>query len=83
MSIRRPFVDELYLPEDEIARRVGLKLRDWVSLVGVLEHEGLPRKDPTFGGLRYWPAVHVFLDRRNGLKIAGVLGVDGVETWPS
>lgn len=79
MSNRRA-IGELFLPEDEIARRLGQTPRDWESKAIVLEREGLPPKDPFFG-LRYWPAVRAFLDRRSGLQIASVLGVDGRETW--
>lgn len=74
---------KLFLSEAEIARRLGQTLRDWESVAIVLEREGLPRKDPTFG-MRYWPAVRAFLDRRSGLKTAimGALAVDGEEMWP-
>jgi hypothetical protein len=80
MSNRRPFVDELFLREDEIARRLGQTPRDWESKAIVLEREGLPPKDPFFG-LRYWPAVRAFLDHRYDLKPTGVHKVDGEEIW--
>ena len=74
--------DALFLREAEIARRLGQTPSDWDGHAVVLEREGLPRKDPAFG-MRYWPAVRAFFDRRSGLKTAaGVLGVDGEESWP-
>ncbi len=63
----------LYPSEAEIARELLGNARgvEWRSLAQVLERQGLPRVDPTFGA-RYWPAVRAWLDRRNGVDTIGV-----------
>lgn len=70
----------LYKTEAEIARLVGVPLREWASAALVLERKGLPLQDPQFGDRRYWPAVKAFLDRRAGLaQNAAPLAPDGGE----
>lgn len=70
----------LYLPEHEIARRVGMKTDEWEATAIVLERDGLPQRDPLFGERRYWPAVRAFLDHRAGLRQdAPPLAPDGEE----
>lgn len=67
--------DALYLSDDEIARRLGVSQTAWTrSIAPVLAKAGLPPPDPLFGGLRYWPAVRAFLDRRSGLGTASADG---------
>lgn len=56
----------LYKGEAETARRLGVSPRRWRAIRGVLEAQGLRRRDPILG-LRYWPAVKAFFDKRNGL----------------
>lgn len=68
----------LYIAEAEIARRLGVPQKRWRAVRGVLEAEGMRRRDPLIG-LRYWPAVKVFFDKRNGLDKME-LGHDA-ETW--
>lgn len=75
MTVRDP----LYLPEAEIARRIGVTLDQWRAKALVLERSGLPRPDPMFDGKRYWPAVRAFLDRRHGVGQDGPLQPDGQE----
>lgn len=73
----------LYPSEAEVARRVlpPSKASEWPDIAAVLEREGLPQIDPIMGG-RYWPAVKAFLDRRHGLRRAGVPATaDGEEIW--
>lgn len=76
-------VQPLYLSEADTASRVmgSTKRAEWAGIAAVLERHGLPRIDPMFGG-RYWPAVRSYLDRRNGLGVAGATyAVDGEENW--
>lgn len=62
--------DKLYLCDAELYRRIGLPRSVIHPLIPNLENKhSFPRKDPLFGGRRYWPAVKAWLDRHNGLKI--------------
>jgi hypothetical protein len=72
----------LYKPEAEIAELVlGAGARKWTAISIVLEREGLPKIDP-MTGMRFWPAVKLFLFRRHGLIDAAVPAqTDGAETW--
>ena len=81
MSRRAP--DALFMTDGEIAERVGLSAAEWVALAGVLERSGLPRRDPSFKGRRYWPAVRAYLDRRAGLghNASPPAAEDGEEHW--
>ena len=56
--------EALFLPDTEIAGKVGLCERKWRAVATVLEREGLPLRCPLFGNRRYWPAVRAFLDGR-------------------
>lgn len=56
----------LFLPEKEIARRLGVSLTRWRAIRGTLEGRGMRRRDPLLK-LRYWPAVKAFFDNRHGL----------------
>lgn len=78
MSNRRPLVDELFLREDQIARRHSQTLGEWAAKAIVLERHGLPRIDPLMGG-RYWPAVQAFWDRRYGISTVEASQPDGDE----
>ncbi len=62
----------LYVSDGQIAKILGLEERTWREIAAVLTRSGLPRHDPLFGGLRYWPAVRAFLDRRYGLGASSV-----------
>jgi hypothetical protein len=74
----------LYKSESEIAELVlGIGARNWAAIAAVWEREtpGLPRVDP-MTGMRFWPAVHSFLLRRNGIIDSTVpTQADGIETW--
>jgi hypothetical protein len=72
----------LYKPESEIAVLVlGVGAKNWATLAAIWEREGLPRKDP-MTGMRFWPAVQLFLMRHNGIRDAAVpTQPDGSETW--
>lgn len=58
--------ERLFLPEGEIARRLGIGAERWKTLRRVLEQRGLPKPDPLIGR-RYWPAVRAYFDRRAGV----------------
>jgi hypothetical protein len=82
MRMSRPASDHLFLTEGEIALRVGVSAIDWQAAAPLLEKSGLPRPDPLFGQLRYWPAVRAFLDRRAGMaQSLAPLTRDGEEHW--
>lgn len=65
---RSPDEMPFFPPEREIAREVlgPGRVAEWRALAVILERRGMPQIDPVFGA-RYWPAVRVWLDRRNGL----------------
>lgn len=55
--------------------------KEWGTLSAVWERSGLPRVDPQTGG-RYWPAVRVWLDRRNGVDDKSIPAAQGgAERW--
>lgn len=56
----------LYKTEAEIACLLGIPHKRWRAVRAVLEAEGMRRRDPLIG-LRYWPAVRSFFNKRNGL----------------
>lgn len=67
----------LYLPDCEIARRLGFGRKKWYELVKFLETKGIPnmrpypRKDPLFGDKRYWPAVKQWHDDYHRVRGGG------------
>lgn len=62
--------DKLYLTDAELIRRLGVPEKTFRPLLPALESKhGFPRKDPFFGGRRFWPAVQKWLEKRNGLNI--------------
>jgi hypothetical protein len=78
---KRVVPSALYKPESEIAVLVGVGAKDWAALAVVWERDGLPKIDP-MTGMRFWPAVHLFLLRRHGISNAPVpTQPDGSETW--
>lgn len=68
----------LYLPEREVAKRLGMSEDRWRMARKVLESDGLPPRNPLMGG-RYWPAVKAFFDRREGLGSLPAPKADGGE----
>lgn len=79
-----PGADALYLSDREIGRVLlgPRRAGEFVALAPLLEREGLPQIDGLFGG-RYWPAVRLWLDRRNGIVDAAAPAaiVDGQEDF--
>lgn len=72
----------LYVSDGEIAALLGIGETKWKANAQVLEHEGLPRRDPLFCHRRYWPAVKAFFDRRNGIgSDYAPRQPDGEENW--
>lgn len=62
--------DKLYLCDAELIRRLGVPAKVLRPILPGLETKfGFPRKQPLFGGRRYWPAVKAWLDRHNGLMV--------------
>jgi hypothetical protein len=62
--------DKLYLTDAELVRRLGVPEKTLRSMLPNLElRYGFPRKQPLFGGRRYWPAVKAWLDKHNGLTV--------------
>lgn len=62
--------DKLYLSDAELIRRIGVPEKTMRSMLPGLEKKyGFPRKQPLFGGRRYWPAVKAWLDKHNGIKV--------------
>lgn len=78
-------VEPLYLTESEIAERIGVSRRSWQAIAKRLEREGFPRRDPSVGRRRYWPACKAFLDRRHNQSAASARGLVGdpkaMEKW--
>jgi len=72
----------LYKSERDIAVLVlGPDADRWPGLAAVWEREGLPTID-TMAGMRFWPAVRAFFDRRHGLIQGNIPArADGDETW--
>lgn len=77
----------LYPSEERIVREVfgdaaSDMMKSWRETATVLERNGLPKKDPLFGGRRYWPAVERWLKAYNGLSSdPGAQAPDGEEHW--
>jgi hypothetical protein len=62
--------DKLYLLDSELIRRIGVPEKTMRSMLPALESKfGFPKKQPLFGGRRYWPAVKTWLDKHNGLIV--------------
>lgn len=62
--------DKLYLSDAELIRRIGVPDKTLRSILPALESKfGFPKKQPLFGGRRYWPAVKTWLDKHNGLTV--------------
>jgi hypothetical protein len=62
--------DKLYLLDSELIRRLGVPEKVLRPMLHALEAKyGFPKKQPLFGGRRYWPAVKVWLDKHNGLTM--------------
>ena len=62
--------DKLYLLDSELIRRLGVPEKLMRSLLPGLEAKyAFPKKQPLFGGRRYWPAVKAWLDKHNGLMV--------------
>jgi hypothetical protein len=60
--------DKLYLLDSELIRRLGVPEKTMRSILPALESKyGFPKKQPLFGGRRYWPLVKAWLDKHNGL----------------
>jgi hypothetical protein len=72
----------LYRSEAEIGRLVlGEHGEAWPELAAMWEREGLPKVDP-MTGMRFWPAVDAFFQKKHGLIRQPVsAATDGVETW--
>jgi hypothetical protein len=70
-----------FLTDVEIAKRWGVSDKTARRAMKALERAGgFPKKDPLFGGKRYWPAVDAFMKGRNGLTVLPV-ETDGQENW--
>lgn len=62
--------DKLYLNDAELIRRLGVPEKILRPILPALETKyAFPRKQPLFGGRRYWPAVKAWLDKHNGLMV--------------
>ncbi len=62
--------DKLYLLDSELIRRLGVPDKTMRSILPALESKyNFPRKQPLFGGRRYWPAVLAWLDKHNGISM--------------
>jgi len=60
--------DGLYITDAELIRRMGVpekRARQLLKGFDNLPNSAFPKKDRLFGGRRYWPAVKLYLDRRN------------------
>lgn len=74
--------DADFLTDAEIAVHWGVCDKTARRAMKALEKGGggFPKKDPLFGGKRYWPAVDAFMKRRAGLSVTPV-STDGQENW--
>jgi hypothetical protein len=62
--------DKLYLLDSELIRRLGVPEKKMRSILPALESKyAFPKKQPLFGGRRYWPAVKAWLDKHNGIIV--------------
>jgi hypothetical protein len=57
----------LFPCDAEIARRLSIGEDKFRKMVGALELQGFPKRDPLIGR-RYWPAVIAFWNRRYGVS---------------
>ena len=78
---RAPLTEEPnFLTDAQIAKRLNVCDKTFRRAMKALEWQGFPRKDPLFGGKRYWPSIDAFMKRRAGLNVAPV-SIDGEENW--
>lgn len=67
-----PEFDE-WVTDKDIARRWGVGIKTArVAIRGMERNPAFPKRDPLFGGRRYWPAVVTFMRNRAGLTIPTV-----------
>jgi hypothetical protein len=62
--------DPLFIADEELPRRLGCPrnvVRDALAMFDRDPRSGFPKKEPLWGGRRYWPAVRHYFDRLNGL----------------
>lgn len=79
-------VGEDFVSDAEIARRWGVGEKTARIAIRALEQDPRwPKKDPLFGGRRYWPKVRAYLRIRYGLSMTTGGPVhaadDGEENW--
>jgi hypothetical protein len=80
--MNRDTTNDLFVTDAEVIRRLGVSEK--VGRVAIRELErrpGFPRKDPLFGGRRFWPAVTAFLAKRYGLATIAPSPPDGPENF--
>ena len=73
----------LFIPESQVARLLGVRLGEWLQLAALYERKGFPKTDILMGG-RYEPAIRAFFDREYGLTAGPPKRPDGLEdatTW--
>lgn len=62
--------DKLYLTDAELIRRLGVPDKTLRRILPGLENiYAFPKKQPLFGGRRFWPAVEAWLYKHNGLMV--------------
>jgi hypothetical protein len=72
----------LFVTDIELIRRLGVPERTARMAIRELERRsGFPRKDPLFGGRRFWPAVTAYLAKRYGIGTLSPSAPDGLENF--
>lgn len=62
--------ETLWVSDAELIRRLGVGEKLGRTILNELctKHPGFPKKQPAFGGRRYWPAVKLYFDKMNGIS---------------
>lgn len=69
-----------FVSDTEIARRWHINEKAARIAIRVFEaNPRFPKKDPLFGGKRYWRAVKAFMEWRAGLTVVAPEPMDGGE----
>lgn len=69
--------ETLWVTDAEMIRRMGVPekiARDAIRALDANPKLGFPRKNALWGKRRYWPAVKLYLDRSQGLKMPDISG---------
>jgi hypothetical protein len=65
--------ETLWVTDAELIRRLGVPERQARQALRMMDRQpgyGFPKKDPIWGGRRYWPAVKAYFEKTQAPRIA-------------